>query len=245
MPYRTSLLSESFACDVLNIYIAQILQLCKIRPDTGQPVRHINHKKKEPAMSDPNDKIVNITNAPIARGYTTPEGSRVTLRFDAPTWEAIDYLAKRRGFKNWAGWVHRAVPHRFENNRHADIRAAVSESLMQQVRPLEFAAGDPVLSINALLLMEAFTLDDAGFIADLSRGAPDVFLDGIVPLDFGGFTLRTGMRDGRHCFWIQNSMRKGRHLVVPVPAWVKQMADLNEDTKAQLKDQAGPDTDNT
>lgn len=194
-------------------------------------------------MSDTNIQISEPVSVPIARGYTTPEGSRVTLRFDASTWDAIDYLAARGGFKNWASWVHGAVPHRFENNRHADIRAAVSESLMQICRPLEVAAGDQVFSIQAPILAETFTVDDAQLAAELGRNGQDVFLDNIVPLNFGGFTVRTGRREGRHCVWIENSVRGMRHLVLPIPEWVGQMAVANAVIQAQL---TGRDTaDNT
>lgn len=156
----------------------------------------------------------------IARSYSDANGARTTLRLDAATWAAIDFLAKRRGAKSWAAWVH-ATPTKHQGNRHADIREAVSTALLQLCQPLEIQPGDN-LSIHAPLLAEAQTFTDSELIADLD--GPDTWLDGLVPLDFGGFTLRTGTRNGRHSIWIENSVRGARHLVLPIPQWVQQMS---------------------
>lgn len=170
-----------------------------------------------------------IEQTSIARSYSDAMGARTTLRLDAATWAAIDFLAKRRGAKNWATWVH-AIPVRHHGNRHADVREAVSAAMLQLCQPLEIQPGDG-LSIEAPLLAEAQTLTDAEFNADLD-GA-DTFLDGILPLDFGGFALRTGTRNGRQCVWIQNALRNMPHLVLPIPAWVGQMAVVNRELLEQ------------
>jgi hypothetical protein len=171
----------------------------------------------------------------VARSYSDATGARTTLRLDAATWAAVDFLAKRRGAKNWAGWVH-AIPTKHQSNRHADIREAVSAAMLQLCQPMEIRPGDG-LSIEAPLLAEAQTLTDAEFNADLD-GA-DTFLDGTLPLDFGGFALRTGTRNGRQCIWIQNAIRNMPHVVLPIPAWVGQLAAINKEQMAQQETTPG------
>lgn len=144
------------------------------------------------------------------RGYLDQSGTRTTLRFEAEVWEAIDHVATANG-QSWSEWVN-GVPARYENNRHADIRVALVGDL-QKVRARQFQAGDLFTLIEAPLLRNASVMTDKEFSADLKGDA--TFVDGTGAMNFGGFTLRTGTRQGVQCVWIQNNLRDGSHVVIP------------------------------
>lgn len=149
------------------------------------------------------------------KSYTDRQGKRTTLRFDLATWAAIDSLAAARGL-NWAQWVH-LVPHSFDS-RHTDVRAYVVEELMRKQARTSFGPGEVPASARRQLLQDAFTQTDAEFAKDLSNS--EFFVDKLVPLDFGGFRLHTGVRDDNMCLWIENGVKGMPSVVVPIPSWV-------------------------
>lgn len=155
------------------------------------------------------------------RGYLDQSGKRTTLRFEPETWAAIDQIAASRG-TTWSAWVS-GIPANHDN-RHTDVRVAVVQAL-RKIKAVEFQAGE--LHIDAPALRDAFTVTDAELRADLSSN--DSFIDDGSAMDFGGFLIRSGTRQGVLCLWIQNGLRDGVHLVVPTPAWNSAVAVQTED----------------
>lgn len=148
-----------------------------------------------------------------ARGYTDGSGKRTTFRFDDQTWRAIDHIAALMG-QTWAQWVC-GIPVQFEN-RHTDVRSTVVSELMT-LKSLRIQPED--LRVSAPLLGNAQTMSDKEFAADLLGDM--TFVDK-SPVNFGGFSIRTGTRNGAPCIWIKNNLRDQPHLVIPIPAIVTQ-----------------------
>ncbi len=144
------------------------------------------------------------------RGYVDQSGKRTTLRFEPETWQAIDHVAKASG-QSWSEWAN-GVPARYENNRHADIRVALVGDL-QKVRARQFQACDLFANIEAPLLRNAQVMTDKQLGTDLKDDA--TFVDDTGAMNFGGFTLRTGTRQGAQCVWVQNNLRDAPHVMIP------------------------------
>ena len=147
------------------------------------------------------------------RSYTDKAtGKRVSLRFEAQTWSAIDDVAKSRG-ETWQTWVG-ATPTQSEN-RHTDVRVALVKAL-RGLRAVQFQAGETHPLLNAPAMRDAFTVTDAGLRDDLA--GKFTFVDSGSTMDFGGFLIRAGWREGVMCIWVQNGLRDGVHLVIPYSA---------------------------
>ena len=104
---------------------------------------------------------------------------------------------------------------------HTDVISALVVELMA-LKSLRIQPED--LKISALLLCDAQTMNDQEFAADLLGDM--TFVDNPL-VNLGGFSVQTGTREGAPCIWIRNNLRDQPHLVIPIPAWVGQMATVN------------------
>lgn len=161
------------------------------------------------------------------KSYTDQTGKRTTLRLDPETWQAIELIAARKGL-NWAQWVHR-IPSTYES-RTTDIRAAVVAGLLN-FEKLSFKGSDISTYGAPSLMMDAASMTDEQFAVDLADDTN--FMDDSGPFNFGGFVLRSGIRQDKHTLWIENGLRGMPHVVVPIPDWIGQMAVVNETMKTE------------
>ncbi|MBE7370035.1 hypothetical protein [Ramlibacter pallidus] len=139
------------------------------------------------------------------------DGKRTTLRFDVPTWRAVETLAEGEGIR-WTEWVRRLIAANPDaENMHAVIRAATVEGLLAESVFAQRA--DQVRSGGAVLLEGCNMLDDAALADQLAHGK----VEG-GPVDMLGFQLFVGTDSNEQpVIWVKNGLRDGLHLAIAIP----------------------------
>lgn len=150
------------------------------------------------------------------RSYTDQTGTRTTLRFDDATWRGIELVASRSGL-HWPEWI-RTIPAIYDN-RHTDVRTAVVERLIAYDMHSVPASAAQIDMTG--LLIDSTVMNDEQLAADLADKRNFVEEP---RMDYGGFALRVGLRQGQQCLWIENGLRGRPHFVFPVPKWIGELA---------------------
>lgn len=147
----------------------------------------------------------------INRTYAGDDGKRRMFQFSPETWAAVDLLARARGL-SWSEWVER-VPDTGRNNRHSDVRDYVIKTLLV-AKSWRKTVDDRADFNDSALLTFAKRLNDDELKADL--GNEDTAIE--AHIDYGGFVLRAGLREGENALWIENRRPGCKHVVIPIPA---------------------------
>lgn len=136
---------------------------------------------------------------------------RTTLRFDRPTWKAIELLAARAGVR-WTKWVRDVMEqHPNSANMHATVRAIAMDALLGQQLLAERAEHSS--AYVPPLMLAAGTLDDDQLREELSQA----FIE-YGPVECGGFSVRSGAdAHNRACVWIENMVKGWPHYAIPLP----------------------------
>jgi predicted DNA-binding ribbon-helix-helix protein len=148
----------------------------------------------------------------IQRMLPLGDGKRSGIKLDAPTWQALDWLAEQKG-QTWREWclaIVRATPE--EENITAAIRAAAMDGILMETILANRASLDSVAENHPLLKYSAMMSDD-----ELAEHMRSCHIDGSE--EMGGFTLHAGKDEcGRPCLWIENQLKEWPSLVIPMPS---------------------------
>ncbi len=139
------------------------------------------------------------------------KGKRIGIKLDEPTWRAVEWLAEQAG-QTWQQWCAQVIQEAGEdsNNMTAVVRAAAMDRLLSETILADRA--DQMTSPQAIAMRMAGQCDDGVFREDLQQSTVE------SKSDCGGFTLRTGIdMYGRICYWIENGLRGGTHIIVRTP----------------------------
>lgn len=137
-------------------------------------------------------------------------GGRSGVRLDAPTWEAVEWLAGTKGqtWQQWCAAVIEQTPD--DDNATAAIREAAMGGLLAETILAQRVSLDSIADRHPLLRYSN-TFDD-GELADHMRRC-EVW----GGEDMGGFKLHAGKDEfGRPCMWIENGMKGWPSVVVPM-----------------------------
>jgi predicted DNA-binding ribbon-helix-helix protein len=149
-----------------------------------------------------------------SRTLTLADGRKTSLKFDEPTWEAIDLLARHHGTR-WTHWARQQLAdHPEADNLRAVLRAAVTRWLLDTsvVTTMEGRA-DALARPTPALLAAAYSLDDGQLAEEQAAGTVHGELD-----DLGGFHVVAGEdQQGRACYWIKNGLRAMPNVVLSLP----------------------------
>lgn len=133
------------------------------------------------------------------------DGKRTGIRLDEATWQAIDWLAERRG-KKWAQWASEVIQRKpTADNMTAVVREAAMNELLSETIFAE-RANDLAAMDGNVYTRNHGVVDDDGLRSyqDLARGESD----------FGGFAILFGVDDeGRDFLAVRNGLRGGVHFV--------------------------------
>ena len=147
----------------------------------------------------------------VTKAVPFGQGKRQPIRLEAPTWQAIDWLAGQTGL-TWQQWCA-AVIERTDPNENTT--AAIRETAMAEL--LAATINAPRASLDSIadqhpLLRCSNTFDDSELAEHLRTC--EVWGDE----DFGGFKLYVGRDEySRPCVWIENSMKGWPSVVLPMP----------------------------
>lgn len=148
----------------------------------------------------------------VARMLPLAEGKRLPVKLDAPTWQAIDWLAQGKG-KGWQEWCRAVVDGADESS---NLTAAIREAAMASLLKETLFPDDRGEQLEA---MERHTLmRNSGMLNDkqLEEILGTATVEGWS--DFGGFAVGFGVDDaGQDCVWVRNGLREGLHMAFASP----------------------------
>lgn len=147
----------------------------------------------------------------VTRAVPLGQGKRQPIRLEAPTWQALEWLAGQAGltWQQWCAAVIEGTP--TEENTTATIRETVMGELLAATVNAPRASLDSIADRHPLL-RHSNTFDGAE-LAEHMRGC-EVW----GGEDFGGFKLHAGKDEfDRPCLWIENGMKDWPSVVVPMP----------------------------
>lgn len=147
----------------------------------------------------------------VTRAVPLGQGKRQPIRLEAPTWQAIEWLAGQAGltWQQWCAYVIESTP--TEENTTATIRETVMGELLAATVNAPRASLDSIADRHPMLRYSN-TFDD-GELADHMRSC-EVW----GGEDMGGFKLHAGKDEfGRPCLWIENGMKDWPSVVIPMP----------------------------
>lgn len=138
-------------------------------------------------------------------------GRRVPIKLDAPTWQAIEWLATRTN-STWQEWCANAIARTDDGeNMTATIREAAMSGLLKES---VFADREEQIAAMELhpLMKNSGILDDHQLAEILKKARV------AGHADFGGFSVRFGMDEHfQDCVWIENGLRGGPHFAFSLP----------------------------
>lgn len=152
-----------------------------------------------------------MTTDPVLRMVPLGQGKRQPIRLDAPTWQAVDWLAGNAGqtWQQWCGSVIDRTPE--DQNFTAAIREAAMSGILAETILAQRASLDSIADRHPLLLNSSM-MDDIE-LADHMRSCEVWGME-----DLGGFKLHVGRDEFcRPCIWIENGMKDWPSVVLPMP----------------------------
>ena len=145
------------------------------------------------------------------RMVTLTDGKRVPIKLDAPTWQAVEWLAEHRS-TTWAELcadVLASTPD--ADNMTATIREAAMSGLLEETVFADRAAQIAAMEMHPLMRNSGLLND-----AQLNKILKTARVAG--QSDFGGFTVIFGLDEyAQDCIWIKNGLRDGMHFAFVVP----------------------------
>jgi len=144
------------------------------------------------------------------------EGSKRTgLKLDGATWQAVDWLAAKRGvtWQDWCKSVVGATP--AGDNITATVRAAAMNELLEAT--IFEGRGEWLETINFHPFMRNSAMLNDAQLEDILAGATVQGRE-----NFGGFTVIFGHDEGgQDCVWVRNGLRDGLHFAFVIPEEAK------------------------
>lgn len=148
------------------------------------------------------------------RMLTGVTGKRSSVKLDQPTWQAIDWLAGRRG-QSWQDWCNSVLANvTDDDNQTATLREAAMAGLLgATIFPdLQDRAEQLALQDANALMRNSGTMDDSLLNSTLKRAKVQ------GGSDFGGFEVLFGFDEsGTDCIWIKNRIAGGLHFAIQAP----------------------------
>jgi hypothetical protein len=150
----------------------------------------------------------------IQRMLPLGDGKRSGIKLDAPTWQALDWLAEQKG-QTWREWclaIVLATPE--EENITAAIRAAAMDGiLMETILANRATTIDSIADEHPLLRYSAM-MNDKELAEHMRRHDCQIY----GSEELGGFTVHAGKDEwGRYCLWIENQLKEWPSLVISMP----------------------------
>lgn len=149
--------------------------------------------------------------ATIQRMVPLAGGVRTGVKLDAPTWQAVEWLADNAGqtWQQWCAAVIEQTP--ADENTTAAIREAAMGGLLTETILAQRVSVESIADRHPLL-RDSNTFDDEE-LADHMRRC-DVW----GGEDMGGFKLHAGKDEfSRPCLWIENNVKGWPSVVIPMP----------------------------
>lgn len=147
----------------------------------------------------------------MQRMLNLESGKRTPVKLDAPTWQAVDWLAGQVG-QSWKTWCADVAG---KSSDGENMTAAIREAAMAGLLDASVFAGrdEQLAAMEAHPIMEnSGILDDDG-LADILKNARVAGHS-----DFGGFSVLFGLDEHyQDCIWIKNGLRDGLHFAFVVP----------------------------
>lgn len=148
------------------------------------------------------------------RSLELKSGRRTGIRLDPATWQAVDWIAAQQGRK-WSEWAREEIekyPH--ADNMTAVIRSAAMDAMLVEATLAEHSVTlDSVADEHPLLRYSAM-MNDKELAEHMHRRECQIY----GSEELGGFTVHAGKDEfGRYCLWIENQLKGGLSLVIPMP----------------------------
>lgn len=143
----------------------------------------------------------------IQRKIPLSSGKRFGLKLTETTWQAIDFLAEKRG-KTWREWCASVIEDIAEDEKNltAIIRDTAMDQLLSETVFNFERAGELESMAN-----NAFT-ENHGVVDD--NGIAPYLASAVGQSDFGGFSIIFGVdSDGSDYLAVRNGLRGGVHFV--------------------------------
>lgn len=137
----------------------------------------------------------------VTRAVPLGRGKRQPIRLEAPTWQAIEWLAGQSGmaWQQWCAAVIERTP--TEENTTATIRETVMGELLAATVNAPRASLDSIADRHPMLRYSA--IQDDQELAEFMRLGEVWGTE-----DFGGFKLHAGRDEAdQPCLWIENGMK--------------------------------------
>ncbi|MBB3005809.1 hypothetical protein [Cupriavidus alkaliphilus] len=148
----------------------------------------------------------------VARMLRLSDGKRLPIKLDAPTWQAIDWLAQSKA-QNWQEWCRAVVGAADEgSNLTASIREAAMAALVRHTLFPDDRGEQLEAMERHTLMRNSGMLNDKQLEEILSAATVEGWSD------FGGFAVGFGVDDtGQDCVWVRNGLREGLHMAFASP----------------------------
>jgi predicted DNA-binding ribbon-helix-helix protein len=159
-------------------------------------------------------EILDITMKITQRMLPLGGGKRTGIKLDPATWQAIDWLAGQKGqtWQEWCGAIVHATSG--DENITAAIRAAAMDGIL-----METILGNRATTIDSIadehpLLRYSAMMNDKELAEHMHKRECQIY----GSEELGGFTVHAGKDEfGRYCLWIENQLKGGLSLVIPMP----------------------------
>lgn len=137
----------------------------------------------------------------VTRAVPLGQGKRQPIRLDAPTWQAVEWLAGNAGL-TWQQWCAAVVARTDSNeNTTAAIRETVMGELLAATINSPRASLDSIAERHPMLRYSAM-MDDQELAEFMRLG--EVW----GTEDMGGFKVHAGRDEAdQPCLWIENGMK--------------------------------------
>lgn len=141
-------------------------------------------------------------------------GRRTGIRLDPATWQAVDWIAEQQNRK-WSEWAREEIE-KYPNadNMTAVIRSAAMDAMFIATTIAEHSMTLDSIADEHPLLRYSAMMNDKELAEHMHRPECQIF----GSEEFGGFTVHAGKDEfGRYCLWIENQLKGGLSVVIPMP----------------------------